>query len=191
MAVKRILQGGTVYGCRHHLVWTPKYRELIDRKDMCDRIEELFREIADRHEFEMDKLQVSEDHLDIFLSFPPRYSISEVVGMLIVHSGTASEIFKEFLEVKRQLWGGVFWEDGYFVQIPQRGRDEMTAEVVRRYIEYHKDEKSSQLVPLCGIRCPALWVGSFAIKSINTIRIESHTCVGQMLGCYLHRRFYC
>lgn len=59
MAVKRIPQGGTVYDCRHHLVWTPKYRELTDRKDMRDRIEELFREIADRHEFEIDKLQAT------------------------------------------------------------------------------------------------------------------------------------
>ena len=72
----------------------------------------MFLEISERHGFEIEKQEVSKDHVHIFLSFPPRYSISKVVGML--KSITASEIFKEFPGVKHELWGGEFWEDGYF-----------------------------------------------------------------------------
>ena len=41
--------------------------------------------------------------------------------------------------MKRELWGGEFWEDGYFARTIG---DEVTAETIRKYIEYHRgDEK--------------------------------------------------
>jgi putative transposase len=56
-------------------------------------------------------MRITEDHVHIFLTFPPRYSIAHVVGLL--KSISASEIFGEFPEVKKELWGGwVFYEDG-------------------------------------------------------------------------------
>ncbi len=47
---------------------------------------------------------------------------------------TASKIFEEYPRVKKQLWGGKLWEQGYFVRtIGQH----MTDDVIRRYIEKH------------------------------------------------------
>jgi putative transposase len=51
-------------------------------------------------------MRVAEDHVHIFLTFPPRYSIAHVVGLL--KSISAREIFDEFPEVKKKLWGGEF-----------------------------------------------------------------------------------
>ena len=64
------------------------------------------------HGFEIDTMEVVPDHVHVFLSFPPRYSISKVVGIL--KSVSASVIFYEHSKVKKHLWGGEFWEDGYF-----------------------------------------------------------------------------
>jgi putative transposase len=36
------------------------------------------------------------------------------------------------------LWGGEFWEDGYFVRTVG---DQVTAEVVKRYIQYHRHDE--------------------------------------------------
>jgi putative transposase len=44
-------------------------------------------------------LEVATDHIQIFLFFPPRYSIGKVVGML--KSISASVIFSEHSEVKK------------------------------------------------------------------------------------------
>ena len=41
--------------------------------------------------------------------------------------------------VKRRLWGGELWEDGYFVRTVG---DKVTAEIIRRYIQYHQGEKA-------------------------------------------------
>jgi len=127
-----------VYDTKYHLVWAPKYRKWILRRDIRGRIKEIFKEISSNHDFEIDTLEVAEDHVHIFLSFPPRHSISKVVGMLKSISG--SVIFQEHAEVKQELWGGEFWEDGYFVRTVG---DKVTKEVIRKYIKYHREHEKS------------------------------------------------
>jgi putative transposase len=125
-----------VYDTKYHLVWSPKYRKWILRDDIRERVKEIFKEISESHDFEIDTLEISPDHVHIFLSFPPRHSISKVVGML--KSISASVIFKEFPKVKQELWGGEFWNDGYFVRTVG---DKITADVIRNYIEYHREHE--------------------------------------------------
>jgi putative transposase len=127
-----------VYDTKYHLVWASKYRKWILRRDIRARIKEIFKEISSNHDFEIDTLEVAEDHVHIFLSFPPRHSISKVVGMLKSISG--SVIFQEHPEVKQELWGGEFWEDGYFVRTVG---DKVTKEVIRKYIKYHREHEKS------------------------------------------------
>lgn len=86
----------------------------------------------------MDTMEIAPDHVHLFVSFPPRYSIANVVGKL--KSISASVIFREFPEVKHQLWGGEFWEDGYFVRTVG---DNVTAEVIKKYIQYHQNREKS------------------------------------------------
>jgi len=73
-----------------------------------------FQEIAERYEFEIDTMEVNEDHVHLFLSAPPRYSPAHVVQIL--KSISARMMFKEFPKIKKQLWGGELWNDGYFVR---------------------------------------------------------------------------
>jgi putative transposase len=72
----------------------------------------------------------------LFLSAPPGYSPARVVQ--IMESISARIVFEEFSEVKKQLWGGEFWSDGYFVRSVG---DKVTSEVIRRYIKYHQEEQ--------------------------------------------------
>ena len=133
-----------VYDAGYHLVWAPKYRKWILRGDIRQRVKELFGEIAAHHGIEIDAMEVAEDHVHLFVSFPPRYSISKVVGLL--KSISASVLFGEFPGIKEQLWGGEFWEDGYFARTVG---DEVTGEMIRKYIQYHEErEKASEQLDL-------------------------------------------
>jgi putative transposase len=127
-----------VYDTKYHLVWAPKYRKWVLRGDLRARTKEIFEEIATHHDFAIDTLEIAEDHVHVFLSFPPRYSISKVVGMLT--SISASVIFTEHPEVKKELLGEEFWEDGYFARTVG---DKVTTEVIRRYIQYHREQETS------------------------------------------------
>ncbi len=127
-----------VYDLKYHFVWIPKYRKMILTEDISKRVEEIFREIAQIYEFDIETMAVVEDHVHIFLSAPPKYAPGEIVRIL--KSRSAKVVFKEFPQVRKKLWAGEFWSDGYFVRSVG---DEVTAVVISRYIEYHN---SKQLV---------------------------------------------
>ena len=50
---------------------------------------------------------------------------------------SASNIFEGFPEVKKDLWGGEFLEDGYFARTVG---DKVIAALIKRYIKYHRDD---------------------------------------------------
>ena len=67
----------------------------------------------------------------------------------MLKSISASVIFREYPEVKQELWGGEFWEDGYFVRTVG---DKVTADVIRKYIKYHREQEMVVLsILLCKI----------------------------------------
>lgn len=74
--------------------------------------------------------------MHVFVGFPPKYSIAKVVGILKAVS--AREVRKEFPKVKDELWGGEFWEDGYFARTVG---DEVTQDMVLRYIQFHEERE--------------------------------------------------
>jgi putative transposase len=118
-----------------------KYRKklLIDR----ERIE-LFKnvciEVGERYHFDFDAIGTDGDHVHVFVGSEPKYAPSRV--MQILKSITASQIFKAFPEIKKQLWGGEFWSDGGYIGTVGEG---ITAEIVRDYIERQgsSEEKES------------------------------------------------
>ena len=121
-----------IYEAKYHLVWCPKYRKRILVGEIRERVKELFFEIAERFDFEIDRCEVAEDHIHVLISFPPRYSIAQVVGIIKGKSG--SKIFEEYPRLKKKLWGGHLWEQGYFARTVG---EQITDDVIRRYIEKH------------------------------------------------------
>ena len=66
----------------------------------------------------------------------PMYSTKKI--MQVVKSITAREIFEKVPEVKKKLWGGEFWTDGYYViKVGQRGSEE----TIRKYVQEQGKEK--------------------------------------------------
>lgn len=130
-----------VYDTKYHLVWMPKYHKWSLRNDIRHRAEELFTEIAKNHDIDIETMEIAVDHVHLSVSFPPRYSIARVVRLL--KSILVSLLFQEFPDLKRYLWGGQFWEDGYFACT---AGGKFTADVICKYIRYHQeDERIGQL----------------------------------------------
>ncbi len=128
------------YDTAYHLVWSPKYRKAILTGAIGMRVAEMFREIAESYDITIDEMEVSSDHVHLFCSFPPRFSIAQVVTRF--KSLSARAVFREFPQVKRQLWGGEFWEGSYFARTVG---DKVTAEVIRKYIRRHRETQDSQI----------------------------------------------
>ena len=132
MGLKR--SSHAVYDTTYHLVWCPKRRKTIFKEEeIRQRAEQLFRKISEEYEFEIQELEVGDEHVHILLSFHPKYSIGQVVRTL--KSISARELFREFPRIKKRLWSGQLWEDGYFARTVG---DRMTRQIVAKYIKNHR-----------------------------------------------------
>lgn len=129
-----------IYDLKYHLMWVPKYRRRILISDIAKRTEEIFLEIAKEYEFEIIEQKVRSDHVHLFISASPRYSMSQVVNIL--KSISTREIFREFPLLKESCWSGKLWSDGYFVRAVG---NKITAEVIEKYIKYQEREELEQL----------------------------------------------
>ena len=127
-----------VYDLKYHIVWIPKYRKDILDKEVSDYSKAMFNKIAEEYGLRIDTMEVMEDLVHIFVEAPPKYSPAQVVQ--IMKSISAREIFKKYPELRKQLWAGELWNDGYFVRSVG---DKVTADIIRKYIEYQTHEDDS------------------------------------------------
>jgi putative transposase len=45
-------------------------------------------------------------------------------------------LFREFPRIKKKLWSGELWEDGYFARTVG---DRMTRQIIDKYIKHHRE----------------------------------------------------
>lgn len=127
------------YDCKYHLIWCPKRRRVLRDPDVRAYVAKTFRAIAEEFGFWIDALAVEDDHVHVFLEFPPKYAIARVVGIL--KSISASRTFARFASLRRKFWSGELWEDGYAARTVG---DQVTSDLIRRYIKRHTAEQATK-----------------------------------------------
>ncbi len=108
----------------YHLVFPAKYRKVVFSEKVDGIIREVCLEIEKRYEVKFLEIGTDRDHVHFLVQSVPKNSISELVRM--IKSIIAKEVFRLAPEVKKQLWGGEFWSDGFFASTVGRHADEKT-----------------------------------------------------------------
>ena len=104
----------------YHFVCVAKYRRLVISDEVDHVLRDICEEISKRFEMRFLEIGTDGDHVHFLIQSVPSYSPSQIVRKL--KSITAREIFSRVPEVKKQLWGGEFWTDGYYVAtVGERG----------------------------------------------------------------------
>ena len=120
------------------MVFPAKYRRVIFEGRIEEELKEICLEIEKRYEVKFLEIGTDKDHVHFLVQSVPKYSVTQIVTK--IKSITAREIFKRSPEVKKVLWGGEFWTDGYFVNTVSKHGNE---QVIKRYIkEQGKEYKS-------------------------------------------------
>ena len=119
------------YDTHYHIVFPVKYRKALLADNIAGAIVEIADQIALRYDIDFEKIGSDGDHIHILCSFPPtKHKGGDVVR--IFKSITARELFKQFPQLRKELWGGKFWSDGYyFATVGERG----DWETVKRHVE--------------------------------------------------------
>ena len=122
----------TVYDIKYHMVWVTKYRYQVMRGDIAVRARDMIRQICMAKEITIIKGHVSSDHVHLFVSAPPRLSVSQMVQYI---KGKSSRLLQqEFSDLRKRYWGQHIWARGYFCASSGTVTDEM----IKAYIEHQK-----------------------------------------------------
>ena len=123
----------SVWECKYHVVWIPKYRKSVIYGNLRRNLGEVFRELARQKESEIEEGHLMPDHVHALISIPPKYSVSQVVGY--IKGKSAIHIARNYAGKTRNYTGQSFWARGYFVSTV--GRDE---KAIRDYIKHQQQE---------------------------------------------------
>jgi len=131
----------------YHFVCPAKYRRCVFDERIDRSVKDICLEISKRYQIHFLEIGTDKNHVHFLLQSIPTYSCTKIIT--IIKSITAKEVFKLHPEVKKQLWGGEFWTDGYFVNTVSRFGDEAS---ISQYVkeqgiekEYKVLHKSTQL----------------------------------------------
>ena len=114
----------------YHVVFPVKYRRALLDEEVVRIIVETAEEIAQRYDIEFESIGCDRDHIHVLCSAHPKVSPGQVVR--VFKSITAREVFRRKPGVKKELWGGEFWTDGYYVAtVGRRGN----WAVIERYVK--------------------------------------------------------
>ena len=122
----------------YHFVTPTKYRRLA----ITEEVEGCIRQICEAIELRWDRIRFIEvgtdkDHVHYLLQSTPDHSPAKIARL--IKGVTAKRVFAEHPEVKNMLWGGEFWNDGYFVS----SEGKFTSEnVIREYMKNQGKEES-------------------------------------------------
>ena len=123
----------TVWECKYHIVWIPKYRKKVLYGELRKHLGSILRELAMQRESKIVEGHLTKDHIHMLISIPPKYSVAQVVGF--IKGKSAIQIARTFGGRKQNFTGQHFWARGYFVSTV--GRDE---KVIREYIKKQEQE---------------------------------------------------
>ncbi|GKS69475.1 IS200/IS605 family transposase [Nitrosomonas sp. PY1] len=129
----------------YHLVFPAKYRRAVFDDAVDKTLRDVCLELEKRYQLKFLEIETDEDHVHFLVQSVPSYSVTKLVT--VIKSNTASEVFRLCPHVKKRLWGGDFWSDGYFASTVGRHGDEHT---IRNYVkgqgkEYQKLHEDRQL----------------------------------------------
>ncbi|BFI74474.1 IS200/IS605 family transposase [Sulfurisphaera ohwakuensis] len=123
------------YLCNYHFVWIPNKKLLVG--EVAEYTKEVLKSIAEELDCEVLALEVTPDHIHLFVNCPPRYAPSYLANYF--KGKSARLILKKFPEL-RKYTNGKLWTRSYFVSTAGN----ISSETIKKYVEEQwakEDEK--------------------------------------------------
>lgn len=114
----------------YHIVLPAKYRRSVFDSKVEAVLKDVCTELEKDYQIRFLEIGTDHNHVHFLIQSVPTYSVTKIVTL--IKSITAREIFKQCPEVKKILWGGEFWTDGYFASTVGKHGDE---NMIGRYVK--------------------------------------------------------
>lgn len=104
-----------VYDFHFYLVFVTKYRKSIfNTTEKQEELKTLLATFAEKNGSTIENVEVMHDHVQLVLSFPPKFAPSSIVKSF--KGAAAREWFKLHPEDKQKLYKGHLWNPSFFMQ---------------------------------------------------------------------------
>lgn len=123
----------TVYLCKYHIVFCPKYRRKVLREPIAERFKELVLSLQEQYNFIVIEMEVMPDHVHLLLDIDPTVGVNKIVSK--IKGFTAHYLTREFPELKRKL--PTLWTRSKFIATV----GSVSLEVVKQYIQEQKSNE--------------------------------------------------
>lgn len=121
-----------------------KYRKALLDDEVVKIIKQTAVGIEQRYAIDVEAMGMDTDYIHLLCGAHPKVSPGQIVR--IFKSITAREIFRTKPEVRRELWGGEFWTDGYYVAtVGERGDWKTVEKYIERQGKAREDLKQLRL----------------------------------------------
>ena len=124
----------TVYCCRYHVIFCPKYRRKVLREPIAQRFKEIVLSMQKEQNFYVLEMEVMPDHVHLLLDVDPTIGINILVSR--IKGKTAHILNREFPELERKL--PTLWTRSKFIATV----GSVSLDVVKKYIEDQKTNES-------------------------------------------------
>jgi len=121
----------SVFYHRYHLVWSTKYRFKVLHGEVRQRVRDIIRQVCAENGVDIIRGVLSNDHVHMFVSIPPKLSVSDL--MRKIKGRSSHKVQREFPQLKKRYWGCHFWGRGYF----STTNGAITEDIVLQYLERH------------------------------------------------------
>ena len=126
-----------VWQIHYHIVFPLKYRRGLLDDEVTQIIVETTEAIQERYFIEMEAVGCDKNHVHLLCSAHPKIAPGRIVQ--IFKSITAREIFRRKPSIKKDLWGGEFWSDGYYVGTVG---EHANWDIVEKYVKNQSHDKN-------------------------------------------------
>ena len=125
----------SIYECKYHLVFCPKYRRSILKDEIREYVRgEISNLLRQKEGIEIIEMNVQSDHIHLIVWIPPKYAVSAVMGYL--KGKLAIRLLQKYEQLGKQFWGRHLWGRGYCVSTV--GIDETR---IREYVKWQENKE--------------------------------------------------
>ena len=130
----------TVWNCKYHIVFAPKYRRKVFFNEKRLDIGKILRKLCEFKQVTIVEAEVCPDHIHMLVEIPPKMSVSGFVGYLKGKSSLI--IYQRWGNLKFKYRNREFWCRGYYVDTVGKNKAKI-AEYIRNQLK--EDEAVVQL----------------------------------------------
>ena len=130
----------TVWNCKYHIVFAPKYRRKVFFGQKRLEIGKILRKLCEFKQITIVEAEVCPDHIHMLVEIPPKMSVSGFVGYLKGKSSLI--IYQRWGNLKFKYRNREFWCRGYYVDTVGKNKAKI-AEYIRNQLK--EDETIVQM----------------------------------------------